>query len=86
VIPQAFYQGELKVANFELARHTSPPAQSGDEVGFSPAMLIDWGMSDWMRYCFWGGVLVLIAAAESFGRDRRAARRLANKAEHPTLS
>jgi len=45
-----------------------------DEVSFDSCTMIDFGMTTAIRVSFDSGVLLLIIAAWSYGRDRRQAR------------
>ena len=87
VVPEAFYAGER--ADCE-ATH-SPTSKSAVQleagaVTFDLCSMIDFGMLPWMKYCLICGVIALVAAADSVGRDLRRTRLSSREGEHPTLS
>jgi hypothetical protein len=87
VIPDAFYAGERADCQgmHSLASKSAVQPEAG-AVSFDLCSMIDFGMLPWMKYCLICGVVALVVAAGSVGRDLRRARQAVLEGEHPTLS
>jgi hypothetical protein len=70
VVPNAFYAGER--SDCENAKSWSQrvqPSDTQDAIGFDMCTAVDFGMTDWIKYSFLGGIVVLVGAAVSYRRD-----------------
>jgi hypothetical protein len=72
--PECFLRGER--SDCENAKSWSQrvqPSDTQDAIGFDMCTAVDFGMTDWIKYSFLGGIVVLVGAAVSYRRDQTKA-------------